>query len=129
PRILSAKAGAQRFVWNLRYPSPEGFPRTFPISAIYRDTPSQPEGPLASPGEYTVKLTAGGKQFTQPLTLKMDPRVTTPPAGTAKMYEGSMRCYEGIVKNRSAQAEIRKLRAQVRGLKGDEGRGAGGERV
>ncbi|MBO0725266.1 MAG: glycoside hydrolase, partial [Blastocatellia bacterium] len=39
PRILSAKAGAQRFVWNLRYPSPQGFPRTFPISAIYRDTP------------------------------------------------------------------------------------------
>jgi len=129
PRILSAKAGAQRFVWNLRYPSPEGFPRTFPISAIYRDTPSQPEGPLASPGEYTVKLTAGGKQFTQPLTLKMDPRVTTPPAGIAKMYEVSMRCYEGIVKTRSAQAEIRKLRDQLRALKEKAGQGTTAEAV
>jgi photosystem II stability/assembly factor-like uncharacterized protein len=123
PRILSAKAGMQRFVWNLRHPPPEGFPRTFPISAIYRDTPSQPEGPLASPGEYTVRLTAGGKQLMQKLTLKMDPRVTTPPAGIAKMFEVSMRCYEGIAKTRAAQAEIRKLRDQLRELKEKAGQG------
>ncbi|HKC87123.1 MAG TPA: glycoside hydrolase, partial [Blastocatellia bacterium] len=129
PRILSAKAGMQRWVWNLRYPPPEGFPRTFPISAIYRDTPSQPEGPLASPGEYTVKLTAGGKQFTQPLTLKMDPRVTTPPAGIAKMYEVSMRCYEGIAKTRAAQAEIRKLRDQLKALKERAGQGTTAEAI
>ncbi|HKC87210.1 MAG TPA: glycoside hydrolase, partial [Blastocatellia bacterium] len=129
PRILSAKSGMRRFVWNLRYPSPEGFPRTFPISAIYRDTPSQPEGPLASPGEYTVKLTVGGKQFTQPLTLKMDPRVTTPPAGIAKMFEISMRSYEGIVKTRAAQAEIRKLRDQLRSLKERAGQGTVGSAI
>jgi photosystem II stability/assembly factor-like uncharacterized protein len=129
PRILQTKAGMQRWVWNLRYPPPEGFPRTFPISAIYRDTPSQPEGPLASPGEYTVKLTVGGKQFTQPLTLKMDPRVTTPPAGIAKMYEISMRCYEGIVKTRSAQAEIRKLRDQLMPLKEKAGQGTTAEAI
>ncbi len=122
-RIISAKAGMQRWVWNLRYPPPEGFPRTFSISAIYRDTPSQPEGPLASPGEYTVKLTVGRKQFTQPLTLKMDPRVTTPSAGIAKMYEISMRCYEGIAKTRAAQAEIRKLRDQLMALKEKAGQG------
>jgi hypothetical protein len=119
----------QRWVWNLRYPPPEGFPRSFPISAIYRDTPSQPEGLLASPGEYTVKLTAGGKQFAQPLTLKMDPRVTAPPAGVAKMFEVSMRCYEGIVKTRSAQAEIRKLRDQLRALKEKAGQGTTAEAI
>jgi photosystem II stability/assembly factor-like uncharacterized protein len=128
-RTLQTKAGIQRWVWNLRYPPPEGFPRTFPISAIFLDTPSQPEGPLASPGEYTVKLTAGGKQFTQPLTLKMDPRVTTPPAGIAKMYEISMRCYEGIVKTRSAQAEIRKLHDQLRALKEKAGQGTTAEAI
>jgi photosystem II stability/assembly factor-like uncharacterized protein len=128
-RILQTKAGMQRWVWNLRYPPPEGFPRTFPISAIYRDTPSQPEGPLASPGEYTVKLTVGGKQFTQPLTLKMDPRVTAPPAGIAKMYEISMRCYEGIAKSRAAQAEIRKLRDQLKALKEKAGQGTTAEAI
>jgi photosystem II stability/assembly factor-like uncharacterized protein len=124
-RILSAKAGMQRFVWNLRYPAPEGFPRTFPISAIYRDTPSQPEGPLAAPGEYTVKLTVGGKPLTQPLTLKMDPRVTTASAGIAKMSEIAMRNYDGIGKVRAAQAEIRKLREQLKAAKEKAGREAG----
>jgi photosystem II stability/assembly factor-like uncharacterized protein len=124
PRILSAKAGAQRFVWNLRYPSPQGFPRTFPISAIYRDTPSQPEGPLVFPGSYTVRLTVNGKSQSQPLTLKMDPRVTTAPAGIAKMFEVSIRCYEGIAKIRAAQAEIRKLRDQLKALKERAGQGA-----
>jgi photosystem II stability/assembly factor-like uncharacterized protein len=129
PRILSAKAGMRRLVWDLRYPPPEGFPRTFPISAIYRDTPSQPEGPLASPGEYTVRLMVGGKQFTQPLTLKMDPRVTTPPAGIAKMFEISTRCYEGIAKIRAAQAEIRKLRDQLKALKENAGQGSLAEAI
>jgi len=129
PRIISSKAGMWRWVWNLRYPPPEGFPRTFPISAIYRDTPSQPEGPLASPGAYTVKLTVYGKQYTQPLTLKIDPRVTTPPAGVAKMFEVSMRCYEGIAKTRAAQAEIRKLRDQLKALKEKAGQGTTAEAI
>jgi photosystem II stability/assembly factor-like uncharacterized protein len=129
PRILPTKAGMQRWVWNLRYPPPEGFPRTFPISAIYRDTPSQPEGPLASPGEYTVRLTVNGKSHTQPLTLKMDPRVKTPPAGIAKMFEISIRCYEGIAKTRAAQAEIRKLRDQLRALKEKAGQGTVGSAI
>src|SRR5262249_16790131 len=128
-RILSGKVGTQRFVWNLRYAPPQGFPRTFPISAIYRDTPSQPEGPLASPGEYTVKLTVDGKSQTQPLTLKMDPRVTTPPAGVAKMFEVSIDCYEGIAKTREAQAEIRKLRDQLKALKEKAGQGAVAEAI
>jgi hypothetical protein len=129
PQILSAKAGTQRFVWNLRYPPPQGFPRTFPISAIYRDTPSQPEGPLAAPGEYTLKLTANEKSQTQPLTLKMDPRVTTPPAGIAKMFELSILCYEGIAKTRAAQAEIRKLRDQLKVLKEKAGQGGTAEAI
>jgi hypothetical protein len=37
-----------------------------------------PNGPAAIPGEYTVKLTANGKSTSQPLTIKLDPRVKTP---------------------------------------------------
>jgi hypothetical protein len=37
-----------------------------------------PAAPLAAPGNYTVKLTANGKSSTQPLTIKLDPRVKTP---------------------------------------------------
>ena len=45
------------------------------MSAVNRDTPSSPTSPWVVPGEYTVVLTAGGKTYTQPLTVKMDPRV------------------------------------------------------
>jgi hypothetical protein len=107
----------QRWVWDMRYAPPAGFPRSFPISAIYRNTPSQPLGPRALPGEYTVKLTVGGKTYAQPLIIKMDPRVTTPPEGIAKMNEISLRSYEGISKVRAAQAEIRQLREQLKAAK------------
>ncbi len=123
PRVLSNKSGMQRWVWDLRYAPPAGFPRTFPISAIYRNTPSQPDGPLAAPGEYTVKLTAGGRSLTEPLTLKMDPRVTTPASSIAKMFELAKSNYDGIAKVRAAQAEIRKLRDQLKTLKEKTGEG------
>jgi paraquat-inducible protein B len=47
----------------------------YPMSAVNRDTPPSPTSPWVVPGEYTVVLTAGGKSYTQPLTVKMDPRV------------------------------------------------------
>ena len=117
PQTLSAKAGMRRFVWDLHYPPPEGAPRSFPISAIYRNTPSYPLGPSVLPGVYTVKLTVNGKPYTQSLTIKMDPRVTTPPEGLAKMFELSYGSYEGAAKLRAAQAEARHLRQQIAGLK------------
>jgi hypothetical protein len=43
-------------------------------------------GALALPGEYSVKLTVKGKSYTQPLTVKMDPRVGTPLAGLQQQF-------------------------------------------
>ena len=45
------------------------------MSAVNRDTPPSPTSPWVVPGEYTIVLTVGGKSYTQPLTVKMDPRV------------------------------------------------------
>ena len=70
-------AGMHRFVWDL-HGAPvagggggRGGP---PISAIYRDTPVS-QGPWMPAGEYTVRLTVGGKSYTQALVVKPDPRV------------------------------------------------------
>jgi photosystem II stability/assembly factor-like uncharacterized protein len=124
PQIPSARAGMQRFVWDLHYALPEGFPRTYPISAIYRNTPTVPQGPTVMPGEYTIKLSVSSKSYTEPLTVKMDPRVTTPREGIAKMFDVSFGSYEGIKKIRAAQAEIRSLRAQLKSLRERAGQGA-----
>jgi hypothetical protein len=75
-RIPSAGAGMHRFVWDYRYPRPKSVSYDYPISAMLHDTPLAPQGVLALPGRYTVKLSVNGRTYAQPLTLKMDPRVS-----------------------------------------------------
>jgi hypothetical protein len=124
PQTLSNKAGMQRFVWDLRYSPPEGFPRSYPISAIYRDTPSQPLGPFVLPGQYTIRLTVGGRSYAEPLAIKMDPRVTTQQEGLKQQYDLSMQCYEGMKQIRNAIEEARKLGDQLRSLSAQAGQTA-----
>jgi photosystem II stability/assembly factor-like uncharacterized protein len=59
---LEASAGMHRFIWDLRYPPAWG--------AEEREA-----GPLAPPGRYRVRLTAGTWRVEQPLEVRMDPRV------------------------------------------------------
>src|SRR5262249_45685804 len=88
-QILSTEPGMHRFAWDLRYPDPDSIEHRYPISAILRDTPRSPRGPIAVPGQYTVKLHVANNTFSQPLTVRMDPRVKTPAAGLAKQFEVS----------------------------------------
>ena len=46
------------------------------------------------PGDYSVVLTAGGKSFTQPLAVKMDPRVKMSNADLARQLDLSKKLYE-----------------------------------
>jgi len=84
-RLLTAK-GMHRFVWDLRYPPPGAVRHDYPISAIVGDTPREPLGVLVPPGTYSVTLTVDGQTSAQPLTVKMDPRITTPAAGLAQQF-------------------------------------------
>jgi photosystem II stability/assembly factor-like uncharacterized protein len=113
PQTLSSVAGSHRFVWDLHYPPIEGGRRTYPMTAVFQNTPSAPNGPWVHPGKYTVKLTVGGKSYEQPLTVKMDPRVKTPESGLRQQYALSMQCYEGMKQARVVQGQIKKLRAKI----------------
>lgn len=124
PQILSAEAGMQRFVWDMHYAPPEAVPGSYPIAAIYQDTPRIPLGPWAPPGQYTVKLTVGEKSYAQPLKVVMDPRVKTPMEGLVAQFALSMQAYEGIRQAREALAQVRKLRAQIKALGDRAGQGA-----
>jgi photosystem II stability/assembly factor-like uncharacterized protein len=77
PKPLLAEAGMHRFVWDLHYALPKGV----------RTTYWGPAGPLAVPGNYIVKLTANGKSSTQPLAIKLDPRVKTPQDALVWQFE------------------------------------------
>jgi len=85
--ITGAKeAGVNRVWWDLRYDqTPEIRLRTTPLFAP--EVKLNPEGfrplpaggrlaMLAPPGAYTVKLLAGGREQTRPLTVRKDPTTT-----------------------------------------------------
>jgi len=86
--VLPKNAGHNRFVWDLRYEAPQTLPYgyfggrldyieyTLAEHAIPGETPRvQPPGPLVVPGEYQIALTVGGKTYSQPLLVTLDPRV------------------------------------------------------
>jgi photosystem II stability/assembly factor-like uncharacterized protein len=105
----SAAAGAHRFVWDLHY-TPLPGRVTYPISAVPYDTPPSPTSPWVLPGTYTVRLTANGTAMTQPLTVKMDPRVKTPAEGLAQQFKLSKDVYDAIVRINTTLADIKSLR-------------------
>ena len=87
--VLPKDAGLHRFVWDLRYPDPDQllytyygihvdyFEYTLADHAIPHNTPwHEPQGPMVVPGEYQVVLTAGGQKYKQPITVKLDPRLS-----------------------------------------------------
>lgn len=102
-----------RFVWDMHYPAPEALNHEFPISAIVHDTPQLPLGAWAMPGRYTVKLTVDGKAFTQPLTVRMDPRVKTADADLRKQFEAEAGIVEGMNETFEALQQVRALRPQL----------------
>jgi len=60
--------GMHRFTWDMRYPDARGIEGgTFLAGGNLR-------GPIAVPGAYQVRLTAGGKAVTRPLRIVADPR-------------------------------------------------------
>ena len=74
PQPLPAVVGTNRMSWDLRYEAPPAFAHTFEINANPGLTPTSPEGALAPPGTYTIKLTVNGRSYTQMAKVTNDPR-------------------------------------------------------
>jgi photosystem II stability/assembly factor-like uncharacterized protein len=92
-RALPVTAGMHRTTWDLHYPPIPRRRAGYPIAAIPRDTAPTASSPYAMPGTYGVRLTVDGKTTTQPLVLKMDPRVKTPAEGLTEQFRLSMKIY------------------------------------
>jgi photosystem II stability/assembly factor-like uncharacterized protein len=116
-RIVSAAPGMHRFVWDLHYPAPGSVKHEYPISAIYRDTPRSPLGPAVLPGSYTVKITVDGNSYTQPLTVKMDPRVKASEDDLRRQFELEIGIVEAMNQSYEALQQVRNLREQLKTAK------------
>ena len=84
-RPLMETAGQHRVSWDMRYSTPPALFFDQSSGAVPEDTSFVPEGPVALPGTYTVKLTTDGASDTQPVLLKQDPRLDNSPAALAGM--------------------------------------------
>jgi photosystem II stability/assembly factor-like uncharacterized protein len=83
PQILKTSAGMHRFTWDMHYDPTAGVSvgrGGGANGAVPHRTYPTPASPWVAPGIYTVRLVADGKIQTQPITIKMDPRVKITPA-------------------------------------------------
>ncbi len=66
------------------------------MSAIPHETPAGPEGPLVVPGKYVVKLTVDGQSYTQPVTVRPDPRENVPASAFAAQLSLEQKLMAGM---------------------------------
>jgi photosystem II stability/assembly factor-like uncharacterized protein len=98
PRLPN-RAGHNRFTWNLEYPGP------WTADSARRGR----GGPQVLPGRYTVTLSAGGVTQSQPLDIRLDPRLASDgitPAVLAEQLAHNLRV-------RDLVTEVNRLVAQV----------------
>ena len=103
---IPAKAGMNRFAWDLRYATPVKIPNSFYSS-------NGPIGPLVLPGTYQVKLVANGKEVSAPLEVKLDPRVQVSNADLQKQFDLDMKLYEANNQLHTAVNQIRDMYAEL----------------
>jgi hypothetical protein len=108
---LATGAGLHRFVWDLHHEPPAVASFGYPIAAILANTPRTPQGSWIAPGKYTVRLTVNGRSQSQPLVVKMDPRVKATAADLTLQYDTS-RAIDTLI-GRSAVA-LREIRTAAR---------------
>jgi photosystem II stability/assembly factor-like uncharacterized protein len=121
PMVISTEAGMHRVWWDMKYdPLDEGGGgRGGGGAAVPHRTYASVNAPFASPGAYTVRLTVDGKSYTQPLTLKLDPRVKTSAVDLNTLARLTDEMYNGAVAARDAADQARALSAQLATLTGD----------
>ena len=118
PRVLSSAGGLHRFLWDIRYqPIPGLVERRggdeLPISATPYNTAPTPTTPFVAPGRYTVRLTVGGKTYTEPIAVRQDPRVTASAAALAEVYALTDSMYWTLARLQESISQARALRQRL----------------
>jgi hypothetical protein len=113
--VLSTKKGMHRFSWDLHFEPIGDEPRAAgdALGAVPGRTYPAAEAPWAPPGEYTVRLTVAGRQYTRPLSLRLDPRVKTPAADLERAATLSREMYDGAVAANAAYEQARAMVARL----------------
>jgi photosystem II stability/assembly factor-like uncharacterized protein len=117
PQTLSAAAGTHRFLWDMHYAPLTGVEAEYPIAAVPHNTAPQATSPWTMPGSYTVVLTVNGKSYSQPFTIKMDPRVKAPTAALAQQFKLSEQLYTRLRTLAPAVEQANDARKQLKEIR------------
>src|SRR5260370_18485973 len=112
-RSLAATAGMHRTMWDLHYTPLPGGRGNYPIAAVPFDTAQALNSLWVAPGKYTIKLTVDGKSYTQPMTVKMDPRVKTSVTDLTTQFTLSKQLYDDVLATQAGMEVIRGVRSQL----------------
>ncbi len=118
PQELKTSAGMHRFSWDMHYD---------PIAggggggrgggaggAVPHRTYPGVSSPWVAPGTYTVRLTANGQGMSQPITIKMDPRVKITPE-VQQIFTLTTQAEDHARNAESAYQDARELLTKVKG--------------
>ena len=106
---LPAKAGFNRFQWDLRYEAPARVPGAVAWGGFEH-------GPFVVPGDYQVKLTVAGHSYTAPLQVDEDPRIHVSVEDLQKQLDFSLQVDARITEAHEAVNQIREMHAQLDAL-------------
>ena len=87
--LVSARAGTNRFVWNLRYPGARRMANTLIDEGTL-------DGPIAPPGNYSVRLIVGTDTLTRQFAVVADPRVKSTTADLQKQFQLALQVRDRI---------------------------------
>ncbi|HEY2907483.1 MAG TPA: hypothetical protein VGJ29_16395 [Vicinamibacterales bacterium] len=106
PRV-PARAGMNRFVWDMRSAPLHDFPG---LIMYQTDT----RGPLVPPGRYQVRLTTGGRTWTQPVTIEKDARLTmVSDSDLQEQFRFAREIGGAFSQTSDMVVRVRKLKAQI----------------
>jgi hypothetical protein len=72
-------------------------------------------------------LTVGGKTYSQPITVRTDPRVQTPAAVLGLIASWSQQLYQGALESQPASQQLQAIREQIKSLQQKAAGGAAAE--
>jgi len=104
---IPAKAGLNRFGWDLRYEDATRFKGLILWGGGL-------EGPQVVPGRYQVRLTAGGASQTRTFEVRGDPRLATSPDDYRAQFGLLLKIRDKLTETHDAITRIRDVRDQLK---------------
>ncbi|QNL52484.1 glycosyl hydrolase [Olivibacter sp. SDN3] len=105
---LSVKAGLNTFSWDLRHPGATVFDGLILWSA------RPANGPLATPGKYTVKITTEDQSIEKIFDIKLDPRLSSiTTADIEEQFKLAMQIRDEVSKANQAVIDIREIKTKI----------------